>query len=215
MQLIIGNKNYSSWSLRPWLLLTHFKLAFEELRIPLGQRETSELLAEHSPTFQVPVLRHEELSIWESLAICEYINEQFLNGDAWPKRAPDRALARAYCAEMHAGFNSLRSELPMNCRARRRLTYSMACENDIHRIDAMWQDALNRHNGQWLFGDFSIVDCMFAPVATRFQTYRISISDQSQDYVTHLLSCPAMEEWYRAAYAEKEELSASEVGDSL
>jgi glutathione S-transferase len=215
MELIIGNKNYSSWSLRPWLLLSHYDLPFDERRIPLRQRNSHELLAEYSPSFKVPVLVDSDLTIWDSLAICEYINEHYLGNKAWPKKAADKAIARAYCAEMHSGFQALRNELPMNCRASRKVKVSAACEHDIQRIDGMWQDALNRHDGDWLFGEFSIVDCMFAPVASRFATYGIEISETSQAYVEQLLVLPSMQRWYEQAVQEKEVIAESEAGTDL
>ena len=214
MELVIGNKNYSSWSLRPWLLLSYFNIPFEETRIPLAQARTHELLAEYSPSFKVPVLIDNDLIVWESMAICEYINETYLNGQAYPAPIKDRALARAYCSEMHAGFSALRTELPMNIRAMRRVKISDKCEHDIHRIDGMWQDALNRHDGDFLFGNFSIVDCMFAPVATRFATYNIEVSDTSLAYMDALLSLPAMQAWSASATNEQEVIAASEVGSS-
>ena len=212
MELVIGNKNYSSWSLRPWLLLKYFEIDFEETRIPLRQARSHELLAEYSPSFKVPVLIDEELSVWDSLAICEYINENYLDGRALPDNHRDRAMARSYCAEMHSSFSALRSELPMNCRSSRKLRVSEACEHDIHRIDGMWQDALNRHDGHWLFGNFTMVDCMFAPVASRFFTYNIDISDASQAYIERLLSLPAMVQWNDSAGNEEEVIEESEVG---
>lgn len=215
MELVIGNKNYSSWSLRPWLLLSHFDLPFEETKIPLYQKRSQELLAEYSPTFKVPVLIDEDLTIWESLAICEYISEKYLNGKGWPPGMKDRAVARAYCAEMHAGFSALRNELPMNCRASRKVKVSEDCEHDIHRIDGMWQDALNRHNGNWLFGEFTIVDCMFAPVVSRFATYGIEISDTSMSYMEQILTLPSMQRWYDAALNEPEVIAASEAGSDI
>ncbi len=215
MELIIGNKNYSSWSMRPWLLLSHFDIDFEETVIPLYQPRSHELLAEYSPSFKVPVLIDGELTIWESLAICEYINENYLKNRAWPERLKERAVARAYCSEMHAGFSALRRELPMNCRASRKVKMSEQCEHEVHRIDGMWQDALNRHDGEWLFGDFSIVDCMFAPVVSRFASYAIDVSDTSQAYMGKILTLPSMQRWYEDAAREPHVIAACEAGTDL
>ena len=213
MELVIGNQNYSSWSLRPWLLLNHFDLPFDEIKILLYQDHSQEQLAEYSPTLKVPVLVDDELTIWESLSILEYLNEVHLDDKALPKSRKDRALCRSYCAEMHAGFADLRRELPMNCRASRKVTISARCERDIHRIDGIWQDALNRHDGPWLFGEFSLADCMFAPVASRFASYGIDISDTSQTYIDKLLTLPSMQRWYEAAMAEEAILPEFEVGN--
>lgn len=215
MELIIGNKNYSSWSMRPWLLLSHFDIDFDETVIPLSQPRSHELLAEYSPSFKVPVLIDGELTIWESLAICEYVSENHLNNKGWPERAKERAVARAYCSEMHAGFSAIRSELPMNCRASRKVKLSEKCEHEVHRIDGMWQDALNRHDGEWLFGDFSIVDCMFAPVVSRFATYAIEVSDTSQAYMAKILTLPSMQRWYTDAEQEPHIIAACEAGTDL
>lgn len=215
MELIIGNQNYSSWSLRPWLLLEHFDIAYEQIKIPLFQENTHQRLAEYSPTFKVPVLVDGDITIWDSLAICEYLSENHLNNKGWPENRQDRAIARSYAAEMHSGLNDLRNELPMNCRATRKVTLSEGALKDIHRVDGMWQDALNRHDGQWLFGEFSIADCMFAPVASRFATYQIEVSDTSQDYVDRILTLPSMQRWYEAALQEKEVIAEDEAGTDI
>lgn len=215
MELVIGNKNYSSWSLRPWLLLSHFDIAFEEVKILLHEENTHQRLAEYSPTFKVPVLVDTDITVWDSLAICEYVSEKYLKDKGWPSDQHDRAICRAYCAEMHSGFTALRNALPMNCRASRRASLNENVIKDIHRIDGMWQDALNRHDDEWLFGEFSIADCMFAPVASRFATYQIEISDTSQNYADRLLTLPSMQRWYEAALKEKEVIGEDEAGTDL
>lgn len=215
MELIIGNQNYSSWSLRPWLLLNHFDIPFDEIKIPLFQENTHQRLAEYSPTFKVPVLTDGEITVWDSLAICEYISETYLDNKGWPSNAHDRATARAYSAEMHSGLSDLRNEMPMNCRATRKVNLSEGAIKDIHRVDGMWQDALNRHDGKWLFGDFSIADCMFAPVASRFATYQIEVSDTSQSYMDTILTLPSMQRWYDAALQEKEVIAEDEAGTDV
>lgn len=215
MELVIGNKNYSSWSLRPWLLLSHFDIPFDEIKILLFEENTHQRLAEYSPTFKVPVLIDDDLTVWDSLAICEYISEFYLDNKGWPEKAQDRAICRSYCAEMHSAFASLRGDLPMNCRATRRTHLSEGTLKDIHRIDGMWQDALNRHDGNWLFGEFSIADCMFAPVASRFATYGIEVSDTSQQYIDRILTLPSMQRWYEAALTEKEVIGEDEAGSDI
>jgi len=213
MELIIGNKNYSSWSLRPWLLLKHFQVPFDETLIPLYQDDSAALLAQHSPSLKVPVLKDESLTVWDSLAICDYLNEHYLNGQALPTESTARAECRSFCAEMHSGFQHLRNDLPMNCRSSKHLELSADCFADIRRIDSLWQQALNTHEGPFLFGEFSLADCMFAPVASRFSTYDVKISALSQSYVTKILGLPAMLEWYASAAKEPYNIPASEVGD--
>jgi len=219
MELVIGNKNYSSWSLRPWLLLSHFDIAFDEIKVCLFEENTHQRLAEYSPTFKVPVLidniDNADLTVWDSLAICEHISETYLSGKGLPSNTNDRATCRSYCAEMHAGFTALRNSLPMNCRATRRVHLCEETLKDISRVDGMWQDALNRHDGDWLFGEFSIADCMFAPVASRFATYQIEVSDTSQAYIERLLTLPSMRRWYEAALDEKEVIGEDEAGTDL
>ena len=219
MDLVIGNQNYSSWSLRPWLLLSHFDIPFEEVKIFLHEENTHQQLAEYSPTFKVPVLNdyHEgrEITLWDSLAICEYISETYLSGKGLPSNSFERAVCRSYCAEMHSSFFALRNALPMNCRATRKVHLSVETQKDINRIDGMWQDALNRHDGKWLFGNFSIADCMFAPIASRFATYQIAISDTSQAYADNILTLPSMLRWYDAALQEKEVIGEDEAGTDI
>jgi glutathione S-transferase len=215
MELVIGNKNYSSWSLRPWLLLSHFDIPFEEIRVPLFEENTHKLLAEYSPTFKVPVLIDNEITVWDSLAICEYISEIYLKGRGWPESVQDRAVCRSYCSEIHSGLTALRNSMPMNCRASRRVHLDNQAIKDIHRVDGMWQDALTRHDGPFLFGDFSIADCMYAPVASRFATYQVDVSDTSRQYIDRLLTLPSMQRWYEAALIEKEVIGEDEAGTDI
>jgi glutathione S-transferase len=215
MELVIGNKNYSSWSLRPWLLLSHFDIPFEEIKVPLFEENTHQRLAEYSPTFKVPVLIDSETTIWDSLAICEYISEVYLKGRGLPEKTLDRAICRSYCSEIHSGLEALRNSMPMNCRATRRVHIDDKTLKDIHRVDGIWQDALNRHDGEWLFGDFSIADCMYAPVASRLATYQIDISDTSQQYIDRILTLPSMQRWYEAALTEKEVIGEDEAGTDI
>jgi len=212
--LVIGNKNYSSWSLRPWLLLKHLGVAFEEILVPLDRPSTREDLEKHSPSARVPVLRHGDLTVWDSLAICEYLAE--LTGRGWPAAPAARAVARAVSAEMHSGFTTLRSLWPMNARARNRHTaMTAALEADIERIDQIWNDCRARFGaaGPWLFGEYSIADAMFAPVVLRFNTYgAAAISPTVRWYMASVLEDPPLQEWLQGAKQESWINAASEVG---
>ena len=216
MKLVIGNKNYSSWSLRPWLLLSAFDLEFEEIQESLLPEGIKERFGKYSPSCKVPVLIDGALNIWDSLAICEYVSDKYLQGRGWPKEIEQRAEARAICAEMHSSFTALRSEMPMNCRATRKLELSAAAKADISRIDSIWSYD-TKQNGQiapWLFGKFSIVDCFFAPVAFRFATYGVSLSAPAQKYSSQLLNHPSVVTWKAAALAETEIILRDEAGSA-
>ncbi|WDE14489.1 glutathione S-transferase family protein [Thalassomonas haliotis] len=218
MQLVIGNKNYSSWSLRPWLLLQHFKLSFAELHISLGAADMHAQMAPFCPNYKVPVLLDGPVKVWDSLAICEYINEQYLNGAAWPEDVRQRALARSVCAEMHSGFTHLRASLPMNCR-RTPAAVDM-CDGvkaDIKRIIEIWQQCLSlcgNHTGEqanFLFGQFSIADAVFMPVVSRFHRYQISVPEDVRQYMELMLNLPAYQHWLQAAVHESETIAGAEV----
>ncbi|WP_416666392.1 glutathione S-transferase family protein [Egbenema bharatensis] len=205
--LIIGNKNYSSWSLRAWLTLKQSGIPFEEIRIPLDQPNTRSQLLQHSPSGLVPVLKHGSLTLWESLAICEYIAEQAPDRLLYPAGMEERAVARSVSAEMHAGFAALRQYLPMDCRSR--ISKHPIPDNvqaEIDRVLELWRMCRQEfgEGGEFLFGQFSIPDAMFAPVVTRFITYDVAMDDVSQAYAASILSLPAMQEWLTAAAAEVE-----------
>ncbi|NWO07199.1 MAG: glutathione S-transferase family protein [Alteromonadaceae bacterium] len=215
MELVIGNKNYSSWSLRPWLLLSVHRLPFKEVRIPLEQENTSVAIAQHSDAGKVPVLKDGELTIWDSLAICEYISEQYLDGSGWPSSVRARAEARSCSAEMHSGFPEIRSQLPMNCRALgRKVPLNATLEREVARIDRIWSQHRETYlsAGPWLFGEFSIADCMFGPIASRFKTYGINVSTASKEYMDFILNHEQMREWVSQAHGEPETIAVSEVG---
>ncbi len=197
MELIIGNKNYSSWSLRGWLMLKAFDLPFTETRLALFEKEFYSTLATYSPAGKVPVLIDNDITVWDSLAICEYISE--------------------VSCEMHSGFFGLRHELPMNCRAKRLITPTDAALKDIARIDAIWTELLQKNatNGPWLFGEFSIADVMYAPVALRFDTYNTEVSAHSRAYVETVLAHPAVQAWVADAKQEPETIEEEEVGEPL
>jgi len=205
--LVIGNKAYSSWSMRPWLLMKEAGLAFDEVRIPLYQEGHDRKIREYSPAGRVPVLVDGAVTVWDSLAICEYLAERHAEKNLWPAAAAARAHARAVSAEMHAGFAALRSNMGMNVR-RSFPGVGMTPEvaKDIARIEQLWDDCLQRYGGPFLFGAFGIADAMYAPVTTRFRTYAVGLSAVAQRYADLLLALPAVAEWYAAAHAETEVL---------
>lgn len=212
--LVIGNKNYSSWSLRPWLLLRHHGVDFEEVRLPLDTPAFAREVGAWSPARTVPAMRHGELALWDSLAICEYANEAFLDGAGWPRDRAARATARVASAEMHAGFAALRTRMPMNCRRRMHgLALSAEVRREVERVLAIWRDCRARFGGDgpFLFGGFSIADAMYAPVALRFRTYGIEADDNARAWTAALLGLPALQEWLQAAEAEPESLAATDA----
>jgi glutathione S-transferase len=213
LTLVIGNKTYSSWSLRAWILLKHLGLAFDEMVIPLDTPQTRELLEAQGPSGRVPVLHHGELQLWDSLAICEYAAE--LTGRGWPRDTAARAVARAVSAEMHSGFTTLRSLWPMNARARNRHNaVPAALTADIERIDELWNDCRSRfgQSGPWLFGEYSVADAMYAPVVLRFNTYGARISPTARWYMATVLEDAALQEWLQGAKQEPWTIEADEVG---
>lgn len=215
MQLVIGNKNYSSWSLRAWLLPVWHGLAFEEVRIPLGEAQTAAEIGKYNKAGKVPVLLDNGLTVWDSLAILEYLSEKYLQGKGWPEDEILRAEARSCCAEMHSSFFFLREEMPMNCRATgRAVPHSEELERDIRRIDEIWASMRKKYSdrGEWLFGDFSIADCMFAPVVFRFRTYGVEVSTESHAYMANFLRHEPMREWLKDAEEEQEVIGVAEVG---
>jgi len=214
LTLVIGNKNYSSWSLRPWLLLKHFDIDFDEVRIALYNDQARENLAMHSPSLKVPVLNHHGQAVWDSLAICEYISETFLNNRGWPSRPEARAIARSASAEMHSGFFALRNELPMNCRKQHaNFELSSNVLNEVARIKAIWSECRERFymDGDWLCGEFSIVDCMFAPVVIRFHGYGVVLEGDLKVYVDRVLSHPHVAAWMKDGENESEVIEMAEV----
>lgn len=212
LTLVIGNKNYSSWSLRPWLLLRHSGVAFSEVRIPLSRPDTADLLRPHSPTLKVPVLKDASLTVWDSLAICEYVSERYLAGKGWPQAVAARAQARSFAAEMHSGFQALRSAWPMNVKLQRKLTPDAGVQRDIDRVCDIWENCLAKSGGPWLYGEFGIVDAMFAPVALRFHSYQPELPARAQSYVQTHVNNPALREWIDAGRAETDVIKEDEVG---
>jgi glutathione S-transferase len=194
--LVIGSKNYSSWSLRPWLFLRKVGFEFQERVVHFDAADYRAQIAAYSPSERVPLLIDDGLKIWDSLAICEYAAESTQRG--LPQDRAARALARSVAAEMHSGFQSLRNECPMNVRARhRRVAPSADLQSNLARIDAVWSDCRARFGagGGWLFGEFSLADAMFAPVLFRFQTYGAALSPPAAQYLQYGLADPLMRQW--------------------
>jgi glutathione S-transferase len=205
--LVIGNKNYSSWSLRPWLALRVAGIPFEEIRIPLYGPGSKQQILRHSPAGKVPVLVAPEVTVWESLAILEYLADRHPEAALWPADSAQRAHARAVSTEMHAGFAALRANLTMNVR--KTFPDHPATPDvmaDIARIQAIWKECLQRSGGPFLFGAFGNADAMFAPVVTRFITYSIKADAASARYIAAIRALPALNEWYDAARGETEVL---------
>ncbi|MDV3250929.1 glutathione S-transferase family protein [Devosia sp. BK] len=203
MKLLVGNRNYSTWSLRPWLVLRHFDLPFEDEVLMLSGPRWRETLAERSPTGKVPVLIDGDLAVPETLAIIEYLADAFPEKAIWPADRRDRALARAAASEMHAGFSQLRTYAPMNLRASHPGKVDLdSVRKDLHRVEQLWGDLLGRSGGPFLFGEFTAADAMFAPLATRLRTYDLPASDTAAKYVEAIYALPAFQEWRALALKE-------------
>lgn len=207
MELVIGNKAWSTWSMRPWLVLKRAGAEFTEIPIELRQgARTEAAIAQHSPSGHVPALKDGGIVIWDSLAICEYVAEKFPDARLWPTDPAARALARAAAAEMHSGFSSLRGECPMDLRAEPKVAeLSEATHRDLRRIARLWNDLLQRFGGPWLAGaEWSIADAFYTPVATRFRTYGVHLSDfgdtgRGGEYCERLLQAPEFLAWEAGA----------------
>ena len=206
LTLYIGNKNYSSWSLRPWLLLTHAGIQFEERRLALFSPEFKARVAEVSPAGCVPVLIDDGFAVWDTLAIAEYAAERFPEKRLWPGETRARARARSVCAEMHSGFGALRQALQMNIEASLPAgLLTLAVRRDIERLISMWNELRAEHGGRgsFLFGAFSVADAFFAPVVTRFRTYAVEVTGAAGEYAQMMWELPAMRAWVAGALAEK------------
>jgi glutathione S-transferase len=204
LTLIIGYKTYSSWSLRPWLVLKHVGAPFQEVMLPLYQADFKQRIAKYSPSGKVPVLAHGDLVVWDSLAICEYLVELYPSANLWPADSAARGVARSVSAEMHSGFNALRNHLPMNLRATRKKETTPEVDTDIARIRGIWRTAREKYGegGKFLFGAFSIADAMFAPVVARFRSYGVTLEGEEVAYAQTVWDLPAMREWVESAKAE-------------
>lgn len=207
MELVIGTRKWSTWSLRPWLVLKRTGAPFAETLIQLREVETSTAeIHRHSPSGLVPALKDGDLTIWDSLAICEYLAERFPEANLWPKDRADRALARAAASEMHSGFTSLRGECPMDLALRTVAELSPATQANIRRIVELWSGLLTRSGGPFLLGDWGIVDAFFTPVATRLRSYGVHLSDygdagEAGRYAERLLETPEFLAWEQDALA--------------
>lgn len=203
MKLLIGNRNYSTWSMRPWLVLKHFDIAFEDEVVLLSGDGWRETLLERSPTGRVPVLFDGELVVPETIAIIEYLADKHPDLAIWPRDLGQRAQARAASAEMHSDFGALRSNAPMNLRASHPGKVSVdAVARDLHRLETLWGGLLSRSGGPFLFGAFTAADAMFAPVATRIRTYGLPVSDVAAGYIEAIYALPAFQEWLALALRE-------------
>lgn len=214
MKLVIGNKNYSSWSLRPWILLKHFKIEFEEEFHYLYTDTFESELAAYNSDSKVPILLDDDTLIWDSLSILEYISEQHLNGQGWPNDKKARAMARSMSNEMHSSFTYIRNELPMNCRKSfETISLTEEAKHEIKRVKFLWNQCRNqfKDKGEWLFGAFSIADAMFAPIAIRFNGYNIPANDIEQNYINAILNHPNIQEWIEDAKQETETLDFAEL----
>lgn len=212
MKLLIANKNYSSWSLRPWLVLSHFAIPFEEQLLPLSGEGWKANFVKHSPTGRVPVLVDGDLAIPETLAIIEYLADTHPHKPIWPASTPSRALARAFASEMHAGFLALRSHAPMNLRASHpgRVDFN-AVKQDVERFETLVEQSVGASGGPYLFGEFSAADAMFAPLATRIRTYAIPCSAALSSYVENIHQLPAFQVWLSAALSETDIVQEDEI----
>ena len=205
LKLIVANKAYSSWSMRPWLLLAGFDIPFEDEVIALDQPDTRARIVEYSPAGKCPILIDGAIKVWDSLAIIEYVAETYPDKAIWPRVAAARAMARALAAEMHSGFTALRQHCPTQfARSPRRIALNPAVEAEVERIEAAWRQAREKYGqaGPFLFGEFSAADAMFAPVVNRLHIYEIPVGDDTRAYMDALRALPAWRAWTADAEAE-------------
>lgn len=220
LKLYIGNKNYSSWSMRPWVLLKQAGIPFEEVMVRFDSFDSNsdfkKTLAGINPGGKVPVLVDDGFAVWDTLAIAETLAERFPDQHLWPQDAQARARARSVCAEMHSGFGALRSQCPMNIEADLPQVGALAWRDrpavraDVQRLVDMWSELLNRHGGPMLFGDFSIADAYFAPVCMRLHTYALPVPAHIADYVQRVRALHGVKAWIDGALAEKDFLDFEE-----
>lgn len=217
LTLIIGNKNYSSWSLRPWLAMKQMGLEFDEIRIPLYLPSSKPDLLRYSPAGKVPTLLDGDLTVWDTAAILGHLAECFPEKPWWPEDKAARAMARSASAEMHSSFVPLRTHMPMSCKADKRVsglaaTEQRALDADIARVKQIWRSARQQfgEGGDCLFGQFSIADAMYAPVIWRFKGYNVELDGLEQAYVDAMLALPAMQDWAKAGLAEVEQMAETD-----
>ena len=214
LQLIIGNKNYSSWSLRPWVFMRQNNIKFDEKHIALSTEHTDDLLSEYYSDFKVPILKDNDLEVWDSLSILEYLSENHMNGGGHPKDVKTRAFARSISNEVHSSFMNIKNELPMNCKKKfSNIELSSAAIREVNRVADIWTTCRARfgEKGEWLFGDYSIADAMFAPVALRFAGYNIELDEQPQTYVQSVLNQPCIIDWMKQGQLEQEVIDEDEI----
>jgi glutathione S-transferase len=214
IKLLIGNKNYSSWSMRPWVLLTQAGIAFDEVYVRFDSFDANstfkKVLQDVSPTGKVPLLLDGDLAVWDTLAIAEYLAEQYPQHNLWPQDRAARAQARSICAEMHSGFTALRGSCPMNIEAHLPEIGALiwrdkpAVRADLHRIASMWTDLLAAHGGPMLFGQFSVADAYYAPICMRIKTYALPVPEAVAAYVDRVCALPGVRAWVAGALAEKD-----------
>ncbi len=216
LTLVIGNKNYSSWSLRPWLAMTASGVSFAEVLIPLDFPNSRQQALQYSPTGLLPAMKYGNLIVWETLAIIEFVHDKHPESKLWPQAVEVRALARALASEVHSGYHSLQAHCPMNLRRRavRRLTPEV--EEDVARLVAHWRRFRGEFGGEgdFIFGDFGAVDAMFAPLAACIRSYDIPVDRKAADYVDAILTLPAYQTWYQAAVAEPWRIPATDNIDN-
>ena len=222
LKLYIGNKNYSSWSMRPWVLLEQTGIDFEEVMVRFGDDPFSvnssfkQAVMAVNPSGRVPVLVDDGLAVWDTLAIAEYLAEKFPEKQLWPQTAPDRARARSVCAEMHSGFTALRGACPMNIEAALPDVGAIvwrdkpAVRADVERIVSMWTELLAQYNGPMLFGEFSIADAYFAPVCMRLKSYALPVPAHISEYIQRVCTLPGVKAWVADALAEKDFVGVDE-----
>lgn len=213
LELVIGNKNYSSWSMRPWVLLRQAQIAFEEIQLKFDDDTRVIGVEKYSPTRKVPVLLIDGEPVWDTLAICETVAELYPQKNLWPGDEKARRVARSACAEMHSGFQALRSRMPMNIRSSHPgKGMTPESRKDIERVVALWTDCRERFGGagSFLFGRFSIADAFYAPVVTRFETYAVKLPPVAQAYCEAVRALAAVREWVAAARRETEFVAADE-----
>jgi glutathione S-transferase len=213
LTLVIGNKNYSSWSLRPWIFLRHNKVEFTEKRVPLFVDITERELSEFDSDYKVPVLKDGNLIVWDSLSILEYVSDVYLAGQGWPQDQNARAVARSISSEMHSSYYHVRNEMPMNCRRKyNTVTLSQEASREVERIKSLWQKCRNQfgHDGKWIFGEYSIADAMFAPIVIRFDGYSVPLTGVEAEYAENVLRQPEIIDWIAAGRQETEIIEACE-----
>jgi glutathione S-transferase len=217
LTLVIGNKNYSSWSLRPWLAMAAKNVPFAEVLIPLDHPNTKQQVMQYSPTGQVPALKYGNLLLWESLAIIEYVAEKHPEANLWPEEQEYRALARVLASEVHSGFQAFRAHCPMNLRRRAARRMTSGVDEEVMRLCNYWRkfrlEAASA--GPFLFGEFGAVDAMMAPLATRIRSYEIPVDRVTNEYIDAIYDLPAFQKWYQAAVAEPWKIASTDNIDKL